>query len=40
MPLGESEDHLVIVVTLKRVAVIYNGRVLGPPGCCGPAGWL
>ena len=37
---GESEDHQMIMVTIKRVrttwvAVIYKGRVLGPPGCCG-----
>ena len=30
----------MIMVTIKRVrttrvAVIYKGRVLGPPGCCG-----
>ena len=34
---GESEDHQMIIVTIKRVrttwvAVIYKWRVLGPPG--------
>ena len=40
MPIGGSEDHQMIMVTIKRVmttwvAVIYKGRVLGPPRCCG-----
>ena len=37
---GGSEDHQMIMVTIKRVrttwvAVTYKGRVLGLPGCCG-----